>query len=767
MPHKKDMWGGKSNILVAVRVRDGVVGPKTLKVLEEKIVVAHDPKEFHKKNVLRSKRSRERQYAFDYAFGPETKQQKVYESTTQFLIDGVLNGYNATVFAYGATGAGKTFTMLGSESEPGIMVLTLRDLFSQCRNVENDPSSGIKYKVTISYLEVYNELIRDLLTPSSSEFLDLREDPIKGPTVAGLSEVTTSSTDEVMRLLQKGNKRRTQEATAANAESSRSHAVLQVSVERRDSAPGVDNVKVQVGKLSMIDLAGSERASVTKNRGMRLIEGANINRSLLALGNCINALGKKGGNGAYIPYRDSKLTRLLKDSLGGNCRTVMITCVSPASRTFEETINSLKYANRAKNIKTNIKRNVLNVKYHITEYKSLITGLKSEIAKLRSELDDKKDESKTGDDHNTGHSSSNSNSNNSSSGSSKTAGDGNLSAHAHVINRFDPVRQSEGSARFQRIRNNIVANFNERMQLRRSLMELEATNVENHVEIDRRLKKIAMLEADLGYGSECDFSDLDEFDGLDSPGLGPLGGVQDSSGAMISNGMSALEMEGIDREIQGNGDDEVEEEEEEEEEEPVDRTADGDGDDEDDGFSETDATDATHTTDRTNDAMDIEDVEHPATVEGDMALETATFESKCAPEEEEEEETTSSSFKVPLNDGGSSINNDSRFRRRPTKSRRRRRRKVRNRRQELIHRLSGQVRELKDAIATNEKLKLDINNRLQKNRKQADALRQELATRANSQERRTLMELEYRVLKVSTLSCSAGRYFSALIFFNL
>jgi kinesin family protein 18/19 len=349
-----------SNILVAVRVRDGVVGPKTLKVMDEKLIVASDPMEAHKKNVLRTKRTREKQYAFDYAFGPEVKSTKVYESTTRHLIDGVLDGYNATVFAYGATGSGKTFTMLGTDTEPGIMVFTLRDLFSRCRNVENDPSSGVKYTISISYLEVYNELIRDLLTPAN-EFLDLREDPTKGPTVAGLSEVSTKSTDEVMRLLQKGNKRRTQEATAANAESSRSHAVLQVSIERRESAPGVDKVQVQVGKLSMIDLAGSERASVTKNRGQRLIEGANINRSLLALGNCINALAKKGSKGSYIPYRDSKLTRLLKDSLGGSCRTVMITCVSPASRTFEETINSLKYANRAKNIKTNVKRNVLNL----------------------------------------------------------------------------------------------------------------------------------------------------------------------------------------------------------------------------------------------------------------------------------------------------------------------------------------------------------------------------------------------------------------------
>ena len=133
------------------------------------------------------------------------------------------------------------------------MVLTLRDMFSKVRRYEEDAKRGVKYKVTISYLEVYNELIRDLLTPSS-EFLDLREDPIKGPTVAGISEVSTSSTDEVMRLLQKGNKRRTQEPTAANAESSRSHAVLQVCVEKQDSAPGVKNAKVKVGGQCLVHL---------------------------------------------------------------------------------------------------------------------------------------------------------------------------------------------------------------------------------------------------------------------------------------------------------------------------------------------------------------------------------------------------------------------------------------------------------------------------------------------------------------------------------
>jgi kinesin family member 18/19 len=160
---------------------------------------------------------------------------------------------------------------------------------------------------------------------------------------------------------------------------------LQVVVECKDRAPGtVANIKV--GKLSLVDLAGSERAANTKNSGKRLVEGANINRSLLALGNCINALGEKGNKGNFVPYRDSKLTRLLKDSLGGNCRTVMIANISPAESCFEETLNTLKYSNRAKNIKTNVQRNVLNVNHHISEYVNLIANLRGEIKVLKEQM---------------------------------------------------------------------------------------------------------------------------------------------------------------------------------------------------------------------------------------------------------------------------------------------------------------------------------------------------------------------------------------------
>lgn len=233
--------------------------------------------------------------------------------------------------------------MVGTQEAPGIMVLTLRDMFAALReDQERD------YEVKVSYVEIYNEVIHDLLVPNSKDtYLELRDDPIKGVTIAGVTEIRVDDPKHVMNLLLQGNRRRTTEATNANQTSSRSHAVFQISVSSKEKTKAT-NMEVLSGKLSLIDLAGSERGSVTENRGIRLMEGAKINRSLLSLANCINALGDKSKKGFFVPYRDSKLTRMLKDSLGGNCKTVMITTISPANSQYEETVNSLKYASRAK-----------------------------------------------------------------------------------------------------------------------------------------------------------------------------------------------------------------------------------------------------------------------------------------------------------------------------------------------------------------------------------------------------------------------------------
>ncbi|CAK8986443.1 unnamed protein product [Durusdinium trenchii] len=375
---------GGHNILVAVRSRAllpqerSAGGHAIITICNGTTVILEDPHTTAADDYLRLNKSKERRYHFDQALEETAQNLEVYERTTRFLIPSVIQGFNATVFAYGATSAGKTHTMLGYPGEPGIMLLTLRDLFSEVANQK----SNLHFEIKCSFLEVYNENVRDLLRPDS-DFLDIREDPVKGMCVAGISEVGgLESAEEIMALLHQGNKNRTTEATGANVTSSRSHAVLQVMVHQRDKTADIV-AHVNLGKLSMIDLAGSERASQTNNKGMRMIEGANINRSLLALGNCITALSSAV---VFVPYRDSKMTRLLKDSLGGNCRTVMIANVSPCHINYEDTHNTLKYANRAKNIKTKAVRNVVQVNYHVSKYTEIIKDLRSEIQELKAKL---------------------------------------------------------------------------------------------------------------------------------------------------------------------------------------------------------------------------------------------------------------------------------------------------------------------------------------------------------------------------------------------
>lgn len=309
------------------------------------------------------RRSRDRTFGFDRVFDENTTQGDVYEATTRSLLESVLDGYNATVFAYGATGCGKTHTITGTVQEPGVIFLTMQELFERISERTEDKVT----EVSLSYLEIYNETIRDLLVPGGSkQALMLREDANQAVSVAGLSSHHPQNVQEVMDMIVRGNEYRTMSPTEANATSSRSHAVLQINVSQKDRNADV-NEPHTMATLSIIDLAGSERASATKNRGDRLIEGANINKSLLALGSCINALCDPRKRN-HVPYRNSKLTRLLKFSLGGNCKTVMIVCVSPSSQHFDETQNTLRYANRAKNIQTKVTRNVYNVNRHVKDF---------------------------------------------------------------------------------------------------------------------------------------------------------------------------------------------------------------------------------------------------------------------------------------------------------------------------------------------------------------------------------------------------------------
>ncbi|NXI98365.1 KI18A protein, partial [Psophia crepitans] len=382
-----------NHVKVVVRVRpesqkekDGNFS-KVVHVVDQHILV-FDPKEeevsfFHGKRLthrdINKRIKKDLKFVFDAVFAESSSQLEVFEHTTKSVIDGFLNGYNCTVLAYGATGAGKTHTMLGSPEDPGVMYLTMMALYNYMDQIKEDKICD----VAVSYLEVYNEQIHDLLVNSGP--LAVREDTQKGVVVQGLTLHQPKSAEEILQMLDYGNKNRTQHPTDVNASSSRSHAVFQIYLRQQDKTASI-NQNVRIAKMSLIDLAGSERASATNAKGARFREGTNINRSLLALGNVINALADPKSKKQHIPYRNSKLTRLLKDSLGGNCRTIMIAAVSPSSMFYDDTYNTLKYANRAKDIKSSLKSNVVSLDSHISQYVKICDEQKKEILMLKEKL---------------------------------------------------------------------------------------------------------------------------------------------------------------------------------------------------------------------------------------------------------------------------------------------------------------------------------------------------------------------------------------------
>ncbi|KAJ4812429.1 Kinesin-like protein [Rhynchospora pubera] len=353
-----------------------------IQVIDDKNVVVLDPDLSKDYLEIIQNRTKERRYSFDHVYAPGCSNADVYRNISS-TIAGVIQGLNATVFAYGSTGSGKTYTMVGTTKDPGLMVLSLNTIFD---HIKKDKSSDA-FEVSCSYLEVYNEVIYDLLEKSSGH-LELREDPQHGIVVAGLRSIKVHSADRILELLNLGNSRRKTESTEANATSSRSHAVLEITVKRKQK--NQYGSQVLRGKLALVDLAGSERASETNSGGQKLRDGANINKSLLALANCINALGKQHKKGlAYVPYRNSKLTRILKDGLSGNSQTVMVATISPADDQYHHTINTLKYADRAKEIKTHVHKNIGTVDTHVDDYKTMIGDLQVEVSRLKKELAEK------------------------------------------------------------------------------------------------------------------------------------------------------------------------------------------------------------------------------------------------------------------------------------------------------------------------------------------------------------------------------------------
>ncbi|CAG5058509.1 unnamed protein product [Parnassius apollo] len=378
-----------ANVKVVVRVRP--LNERELEqnsrivvdVVDDKMLV-FDPKEeirpffYHgiqqpNKNFLK-RANKELKFVFDHVCGHKSTNKDVFETTTKEILVSLMEGYNCSVFVYGATGAGKTFTMIGNEEHPGITYLTMEHLFYTIDSFKEER----EFDIGVSYIEVYNENVYDLLKPSKTP-LQLREDSKYGVMVAGLTLYNINTARELLNMLENGNKNRTQHPTDANAESSRSHAVFQVYVKMRYKTSS----QLRIVKLSMIDLAGSERASATGCIGDRFKEGANINKSLLSLGNCINKLAD---GSSYIPYRDSKLTRLLKDSLGGNCKTVMIANISPSHASYEDTYNTLKYAARANKIQLNIKKNIVDGDLRLSQYVKICEELKKKVKELEAKL---------------------------------------------------------------------------------------------------------------------------------------------------------------------------------------------------------------------------------------------------------------------------------------------------------------------------------------------------------------------------------------------
>ncbi|KAM6920968.1 kinesin-like protein KIF1A isoform 5-T5 [Xenentodon cancila] len=336
-------------------------------------------------------------FNFDYSYWSHTSpedvnfasQMRVYKDIGEEMLLHAFEGYNVCIFAYGQTGAGKSYTMMGKQDvkdQQGIIPLMCEDLFTK---ISDNTDNSMSYSVEVSYMEIYCERVRDLLNPKNKGNLRVREHPLMGPYVEDLSKLAVTSYNDIQDLMDSGNKARTVAATNMNETSSRSHAVFNIIFTQKRHDAETDNTSEKVSKISLVDLAGSERADSTGAKGTRLKEGANINKSLTTLGKVISALAevdsgpnknkKKKKVESFIPYRDSVLTWLLRENLGGNSRTAMVAALSPADINYDETLSTLRYADRAKQIRCNA---VINEDPN----NRLVRELKEEVSRLKDLL---------------------------------------------------------------------------------------------------------------------------------------------------------------------------------------------------------------------------------------------------------------------------------------------------------------------------------------------------------------------------------------------
>ena len=379
-----------NNILIAIRVRPLNDSEKedsdyhTIKILSNDTLTISIPTEYSfeqksKINHIEIKKEKLSKYHYDFVFNESTTQTQVYDITTYNLLHQVLEGYNATIFAYGATGTGKTYTMVGDGTNYGIMIRAIRGLFNLTENLKSNEKN---YFIKISYIEIYNEIIKDLLSVNSNNVVDLISDAKKGLILRNALIKKVSNESEAFNLIMKGNKNRTEKNTDYNNNSSRSHAILNIYIESEEKENN-HKQKKSFGKFMLIDLAGCEKTSLNNNSINK--ELGSINKSLLALNKCITLLVTK--NRGFIPWRESNLTRLLQESLGGNGKIVMIATVSMALTAFDETMFTLQFANRAKKLKLlNIKRNIETIDVGINKYDEIINDIKEEIVEVKNDI---------------------------------------------------------------------------------------------------------------------------------------------------------------------------------------------------------------------------------------------------------------------------------------------------------------------------------------------------------------------------------------------
>ncbi|XP_059207740.1 kinesin-like protein KIF13B isoform X5 [Centropristis striata] len=378
-----------ANVKVAVRVRpmnrrEKDLNTKCIVEMAKNQTILHPGGT----NLGKDSRCQPKVFAYDYCFWSmdETDKERfagqevVFQCLGESLLRNAFQGYNACIFAYGQTGSGKSYTMMGSVDQPGLIPRLCSALFERTQKEQREEES---FTVEVSYMEIYNEKVRDLLDPKGGrQTLRVREHKVLGPYVDGLSRLAVASYKDIESLMSEGNKSRTVAATNMNEESSRSHAVFNIILTHtlKDLQSGTSGEKVS--RLSLVDLAGSERAAKTGAAGERLKEGSNINKSLTTLGLVISALAEQGtakNKNKFVPYRDSVLTWLLKDCLGGNSRTAMVATVSPAADNYEETLSTLRYADRAKSI---VNHAVVNEDPNAR----IIRELREEVEKLREQL---------------------------------------------------------------------------------------------------------------------------------------------------------------------------------------------------------------------------------------------------------------------------------------------------------------------------------------------------------------------------------------------